>query len=551
VRVLLQLSEPSSPGAIAAPQLQFELDGRPVTVPDLGESLLELLRRRLGVRSAKDGCAPQGQCGCCTVWVDGSPRVACVTPARRVAGRRVTTLEGLDESTRRRWADAFCATGASQCGFCTPGIIMRLAWVEGRGGFDEDAVSRALAAHLCRCTGWRTIVEAAALAMGSSATSPAALATGDRGLLAAAQRATLEGGTPQRVGTDVVLGAGGFADDDAPGDALVALPDARGGWSVGDSVADARRAAGRVPGRNSSVALGHPLELPKGDFALVLRTTFVEPAYLEPDASWCAPGGEPATPLANGGAFGGKLGSPVASVARRLANERRQPVRVLYTREDVVRLGPKRPPIAAAIRADGSGIVRVARTPGSGDLGSWRTALAAGFPGLVVEEVEVAGPPVSAQVRAAGWAEAAVLRAAWEATRDVGRHREQAVTVASPEGARASVALAPDGTVSVTVEAGEVLDEVVLRSYVVGAVHQGLGWVRSEGIAVGEDGEPVDLTIRSFGILPAREMPHVEVSVVDAGGSARRGGDAVFAATAAAAWLAAGLPEQWPLAGGG
>jgi hypothetical protein len=428
---------------------------------------------------------------------------------------------------------------------------MRLAWVEGRGPFDEEAVTRALAAHLCRCTGWRTIVDAAALAMGAPASSPARPVPTGRDLLAAAQRATLEGGTPQRVGTDVVLGAGGFADDEAPGDALVALPDARGGWSVGDSVTEARRSAGRVPGRNSSVAVRHPLELPEGDFALVLRTTFVEPAYLEPDASWCAPGGEPATPLANGGAFGGKLGSPVASVARRLANERRQPVRVLYTREDVVRLGPKRPPIAAAIRADGSGIVRVARTPGSGDLGSWRTALAAGFPGLVVEEVEVAGPPVSAQVRAAGWAEAAVLRAAWEATRDVGRHREQAVTVASPEGARASVALAPDGTVSVTVEAGEVLDEVVLRSYVVGAVHQGLGWVRSEGIAVGEDGEPVDLTIRSFGILPAREMPHVEVSVVDAGGSARRGGDAVFAATAAAAWLAAGLPEQWPLAGGG
>jgi aerobic-type carbon monoxide dehydrogenase small subunit (CoxS/CutS family) len=551
VRVLLQLSGPSSSGAAAAPRLQFELDGRDVTVPDLGESLLDVLRRRLGVRSAKDGCAPQGQCGCCTVWVDGSPRVACVTPARRVAGRRVTTLEGLDEPTRRRWAEAFFATGASQCGFCTPGIVMRLAWVEGRGPFDEEAVTRALAAHLCRCTGWRTIVDAAALAMGAPASSPARPVPTGRDLLAAAQRATLEGGTPQRVGTDVVLGAGGFADDEAPGDALVALPDARGGWSVGDSVADARRAARRVPGRNSSVALGHPLELPKGDFALVLRTTFVEPAYLEPDASWCAPGGEPATPLANGGAFGGKLGSPVASVARRLANERRQPVRVLYTREDVVRLGPKRPPIAAAIRADGSGIVRVARTPGSGDLGSWRTALAAGFPGLVVEEVEVAGPPVSAQVRAAGWAEAAVLRAAWEATRDVGRHREQAVTVASPEGARASVALAPDGTVSVTVEAGEVLDEVVLRSYVVGAVHQGLGWVRREGIAVGEDGEPVDLTIRSFGILPAREMPHVEVSVVDAGGSARRGGDAVFAATAAAAWLAAGLPEQWPLAGGG
>jgi CO/xanthine dehydrogenase Mo-binding subunit len=168
-----------------------------------------------------------------------------------------------------------------------------------------------------------------------------------------------------------------------------------------------------------------------------------------------------------------------------------------------------------------------------------------------VEEVDVPGPPVSARIRAAGWAEAAVLRAAWEAIRDGGGDVGDPVTVESPDGARATVAIAPAGTVSVTVAAGEVLDEVVLRSYAVGAVHQALGWVRSEGIAVDEDGEVVDLTIRSFGIIPAREMPHVEVSVVDAGGPARRGGDAVFAATAAAAWLAAGLPEQWPLAGGG
>ncbi|MHB1912995.1 MAG: (2Fe-2S)-binding protein, partial [Acidimicrobiales bacterium] len=92
---------------------------------DDGCSLLEALRDRLGRRSAKDGCSPQGQCGCCTVWVDGAARVACVTPARRVAGRSVTTLDGLDPDVRDRWAGAFLDHGASQCGFCTPGIIMR------------------------------------------------------------------------------------------------------------------------------------------------------------------------------------------------------------------------------------------------------------------------------------------------------------------------------------------------------------------------------------------------------------------------------------------
>src|SRR5438128_8953530 len=102
----------------------FRLNGRVVEVPDDGSSLLAVLRDRLGLTSAKDGCSPQGQCGCCTVLVDGAPRVACVTPARRVAGRSITTIEGMDAAVRRRWADAFVATGASQCGFCTPGIIV-------------------------------------------------------------------------------------------------------------------------------------------------------------------------------------------------------------------------------------------------------------------------------------------------------------------------------------------------------------------------------------------------------------------------------------------
>ncbi|MFZ1490750.1 MAG: 2Fe-2S iron-sulfur cluster-binding protein, partial [Ilumatobacteraceae bacterium] len=73
--------------------ITLTVNGRPATVPADGASLLEVLRDRLGLRAAKDGCSPQGQCGCCTVLVDGQPRVACVTPAARVAGRSVTTLE--------------------------------------------------------------------------------------------------------------------------------------------------------------------------------------------------------------------------------------------------------------------------------------------------------------------------------------------------------------------------------------------------------------------------------------------------------------------------
>ncbi len=548
VRVLLQLIQESSRSAPEAPFLRFVLDGRDVAVPDLGESLLDVMRRHLGVRSAKDGCSPQGQCGCCTVWVDGAPRVACVTPARRVAGRTVTTVEGLDDETRARWANAFADSGASQCGFCTPGIVMRLAWLESRGPFDEGAVTRALAAHLCRCTGWRTIVDAAARAMGHGAPPRGSTR---RDLASAARRAELEGGSPQRAGTDVVLGRGGFSDDEAPADAVVAVPDGAGSWAIGTSAAEARGVAGRVPGRNSSVGLRHPVELPDGDFVVELLTTFVEPGYLEPDASWCVPGGEPATPLANGGAFGGKLHSAVPEAARRLARRQGRPVRALYTREDVVRLGPKRPPVAAGVRADGTGVMRVARTPGSGDLGPWKAAVLGVLPHLEIEEVDVCGPPVAAEIRAAGWAEAAVLRAALEGRGDLAGHARAGVTVESPEGARATVAIGVGGDVSVSVSAGEVLDEVVLRSYVAGAVHQALGWVRTEGIAVDHQGEVVDLTIRSFGILPAREMPHVEVAVVDAGGEARRGSDAVFAATAAAAWMAAGLPTRWPSARGG
>jgi aerobic-type carbon monoxide dehydrogenase small subunit (CoxS/CutS family) len=542
------------------PVIAFTVDDRPVEVPDDGSSLLAVLREHLGMRSAKDGCSPQGQCGCCTVLVDGQPRVACVTPARRVRGRAVTTLDGLDAQDRRSWGEAFCAAGASQCGFCTPGIVVRLSGLAAKGAeaHDTAAVEQALLAHLCRCTGWRTILDAWSLhAAGMGA-------AGDRDLDAASARATIEGRSPQRVSPEVALGHGGFADDEVPADALVAVPDGAGGWAVGETLAEARAAAGKVQGRRTTAELRHPLDLPGGDWAATLRTTWVEPAYLELDASWCAPGAQAATPLANGGAFGGKLSSLVTGAARELADRHGRTVRVVLAREDAVRLGPKRPPVAGGVRRDGTGVLRVVSTPGV------EAAVAAVAPGLRVEPVDVPGPGTSLDLRAAGWAEAAALLAAAGvlatdapsgaacrrptggaagiigATRGDGR---ATVSLRSPEGAvaEAEVVLGPDPHIRVHVGCGAALDEIVLRSFCVGAAHMALGLVCSEGLAVDDAGEVHDLTIRSFGVLRAVDTPPVTVEI-DAGSldDPVNGSDAVFASVAAATWLAQGCPPSWP-----
>jgi hypothetical protein len=214
-----------------------------------------------------------------------------------------------------------------------------------------------------------------------------------------------------------------------------------------------------------------------------------------------------------------------------LAGEHGRPVRVLFSREDVVRHGPKRPPLAAGIRADGSGRVVVARTPGIA------AAVAAAAPGLDVEEVDVAGPPTSSALRAAGWAEAVVLLSSL-------RERDE---VRAPNGAVASAVVSGE-RVEIEVACGDPLDAVVLRSYCIGAAHMALGWVRSEGISVGEDGQPVDLTIRSFGILRAVDLPTIEVTIAPSDGAPVNGSDAVFAAVAAAAWRHQGHPEAWPAA---
>ena len=545
--------------------VEFTLDGRPVVAPRDGVSLLEALREDLGEKSPKDGCAPQGQCGCCTVLVDGSPRVACVTPVRRVAGRAVVTAGGLEADVLARLVSSFADHGASQCGFCTPGILCRLAPLGPEP--DPVKVETALLAHLCRCTGWRTIVDAACDPGPDPGTpgdpknlkNPKNPEKAGRSASLAAMRATIEGGAPQSVGPQVALGNGGFADDTGPPGCLVAVPDGAGGWALGETLAEARAASGKVQGRRSGQALTYPVEVPPGDWDVVLQTTWVEPAYLEPDASWCEPGGEPVSPFANGGAFGGKISSVAPAAARELAGRLGRAVRVVLSREDVVRLGPKRPPIAAGIRIDGSGVLRVVAAPGIAEAaGSVSKA-------IVVEEVDVVGPPVSALLRAAGWAEVAVLAEAARALREgraAGSNDPAApdgassgtARVTSPAGSTAEATVTVDASgrpvgIGVEISCGPMLDEVTLRSYLTGACHMALGWVFSEGIAVGEDGVPEDLTIRSFGILRARETPPVELVVNRGGdetGPAVNGSDAVFAAVAAGAWIAQGLPSRWP-----
>ena len=147
----------------------FVLNGRTAETGSGHPHLLAALRDELGITSPKDGCSPSGQCGCCTVLVDGKARVACQTSMQKVEGTSVTTLEGLEQAERDRFSDTFAAHGALQCGFCTPGIVMRAkALIDKKGdALARDEAARHLGGHLCRCTGYVKILDAVeALAAG-------------------------------------------------------------------------------------------------------------------------------------------------------------------------------------------------------------------------------------------------------------------------------------------------------------------------------------------------------------------------------------------------
>ena len=144
------------------PDLRFTLNGVEKRVtPRAGESLLETLRTRCGILSTKDGCQPQGQCGCCLALVDGLPKVTCAMPAENAAGKEVVTLEGLPESERERIAASFVNVAGLQCGYCIPGIALQAhRLLDKNPEPSRDEIARALAGHLCRCTGYTKILDA-------------------------------------------------------------------------------------------------------------------------------------------------------------------------------------------------------------------------------------------------------------------------------------------------------------------------------------------------------------------------------------------------------
>ena len=472
----------------------------------------------------------------------------------------MTTLEGLPEGDRAHGRRPSSASGGSQCGFCTPGIVMRLAALDA-GRVADDRIDQALLAHLCRCTGWQTIREAAHAVLddrmpgvGDGGGPKAGGAPVRPPRPSGGARAALEGGVPQRVGPAVVLGDAGFADDGCPADALVAVVDTAGGYAVADSLPAARALAGKVQGRSTTVALTHPVDVPPGEWALTLRTTWVEPAYVEPDASWCVPGGEPASPYGNGGAFGGKLHSPVAEDARRLADEHGRPVRVLWSREDVVRRGPKRPPVAAGIAADGTGVLRVGVSgPPAGRAGLGRRRGRRGRRRTRAGGRAGAGRRTARLPRPAGGGVGRGRRAGrrrWGTSRPRSRgghtgrggrpgrgpgrgpHRVRRVGRPRGVGRRRARRRRP-----------------ALLRHRRGPPGARLGGLGGDRRRRGGRGPRPDRALVRHPPVPGHAAGDLRIDT-EATGAPVNGSDAVFVAVAAARWLADGLPPAWPTARG-
>lgn len=143
-------------------RVNFAVNGVPVSVGSHHPHLLSALREELNITSPKDGCSPTGQCGCCTVMVNGKAVVSCQTPLEKVSGGTVVTLEGIDQNERDKYSQAFAACGGLQCGFCIPGIVVRAkAQVDKKGSsLKREDMARHLGAHLCRCTGYVKILDA-------------------------------------------------------------------------------------------------------------------------------------------------------------------------------------------------------------------------------------------------------------------------------------------------------------------------------------------------------------------------------------------------------
>ena len=143
-------------------KVAFVLNGKSTDASyEPGQHLLDVLREDCGITSAKNGCAPEGACGCCVVLDNGRPVLSCLRKAEQLEGHDITTMEGLQQDLRKVLGDAFAREGAVQCGSCIPGIVMRASMLVKQGkAHDREEVAKALVGHICRCTGWSRIIDA-------------------------------------------------------------------------------------------------------------------------------------------------------------------------------------------------------------------------------------------------------------------------------------------------------------------------------------------------------------------------------------------------------
>ncbi|MFD2184745.1 selenium-dependent xanthine dehydrogenase [Rhodoplanes azumiensis] len=145
--------------------VRFRLNGELVAVDTLAdEPLLDVLREHFKIKSIKPGCAPQKECGCCLVLIEGQPKVTCSIKVAQIEGRSILTLEGVSDNERKLYADAFQATAGLQCGYCTPGLVLRIKYLTDQDrDYTRDEIAKALDGHLCRCTGYVKILDAVEL----------------------------------------------------------------------------------------------------------------------------------------------------------------------------------------------------------------------------------------------------------------------------------------------------------------------------------------------------------------------------------------------------
>ena len=172
--------------------ITLEVNGVPETMEvEVGTTLLRFLRDGLDLTGAKEGCN-EGECGSCMVLLDGRPVNSCLVLAVEANGRRVTTIEGLSkDDVLHPLQKAFLSHAAIQCGFCTPGMIVSaVALLREKPDPSEDDVRKALAGNLCRCTGYRQIVDAVHDAAAEMRAEAAVDASADAGNPAACEEVT-------------------------------------------------------------------------------------------------------------------------------------------------------------------------------------------------------------------------------------------------------------------------------------------------------------------------------------------------------------------------